>query len=99
MHGSLPEVIMHPAPHPVSLQTQINILATSIVDVVLIQDIVQALIKVLQVEEHDCAPSLHAYLDLVNVSANLDQKINDATIKRCARQTHAHRQTNHIHKD
>ena len=68
------EGIMHPASHSVSLQTQIHILATSIISIILVQNIIQTLIKVLQVEKHDCASGLHTYLDLVNILANLQQR-------------------------
>ena len=69
------EAIVDFTSNPVCLKSQIHILATSIINVVLVQNIIQTLIKVLQVEKNNCTPSLHANLNLVDVAANLFQTI------------------------
>ena len=70
---SLLELIVHSASHAMCLESQVHVLAVSKVDVVLVQDIVQTLIEVLQVEEDNCTSSLHANLDLVDVSMDLSK--------------------------
>ena len=68
---SLLELIIHSASHTMCLESQVHVLAVSMVDVVLVEDIVQTLIEVLQVEEDNCTSSLHANLDLVDVPTDL----------------------------
>ena len=53
------------------LKAQIYISAISIIDVVLVEDIIETFIEVFKVEENNSSPCLHANLNLVNVSANL----------------------------
>ena len=65
------EIVVHPASDSVSLKTQIHILGVSSNNVILVEDIIQALIEVFQVEEDHSASSLHAYLDLVDISTHL----------------------------
>ena len=62
---------MHSAFHSVSLQSKVNISQFSIVHVVLVQHVVQALIQVFQVKQDHGSSSLHANFDLVDVPANL----------------------------
>lgn len=54
------------------LKTKVDILSVSMTDVVLVENIVQALIQVLHVEDDSSTTSLHANLDLVDVVANLE---------------------------
>ena len=68
------EVVMHPALDSVGLQSEVNIPTTPMVDVVLVEHVIQALIQVLQVEQDDCSPCLHADLDLVNVPTHLKKR-------------------------
>ncbi len=53
------------------LKSQVHISAVGMIDVVLVKDIIETLIEVFQVEENNCASSLHADLDLVDVLAYL----------------------------
>ncbi len=62
---------MNPTLDPVCLQSQVHIAYSTIIHVVLVEDIIEALIEVLQIEKDDCPPCLHANLDLINVTANL----------------------------
>ena len=75
MHACVLEVVVHSASHSVCLKSQVHILAVSMVDVILVQDIVQTLIEVLQVEEDNCTTSLHANLDLVDISTDLHSTV------------------------
>ncbi len=68
--GSL-EIIMDSTTDTVSLQTKVNVSVATVVDVVLVQHIVQALVEVFKVEQDHCSSCLHANLDLVDISANL----------------------------
>ena len=43
----------------------------SILIIYLVQQIIQALVEIMEVKKNDHPPCLHAYLDLINVSANL----------------------------
>ena len=72
---------MHSALHSMCLQSEINISDTSMIHVVLVQYIIQALIEVLQVKKDDRPACLHAYFDLVDVSTDLNTKTtnNDQT--------------------
>jgi hypothetical protein len=72
------EVVIHPAPHSVCLKAQVHILAVSMVDIVLVQDIIQTLIEILQVEENNCTSCLHANLDLVDVPTDLQNALFQA---------------------
>ena len=65
---------MHSAFDSMCLQSEINISDTTIVHVVLVQYIIQALIEVLQVKKDDCSACLHTDLYLVDVSTDLIQK-------------------------
>ena len=69
------EVVMHSALDSVGLQSKVDIPTPSMVDVVLVEHVIQALIQVLQVEQDDCSPCLHADLDLVNVPTHLKKKL------------------------
>ena len=62
---------MDSATDTVSLKTKIYVSVASIVDVVLVEHVVQALIQVIQVEQDHCSASLHTNLDLVDVPTNL----------------------------
>ena len=53
------------------LKAQIYISVVSMIDVVLVEDIIETFIEVFKVEENNSSPCLHANLNLVNVSANL----------------------------
>ena len=53
------------------LQTKINIFSISMNNVVLVENIIQALVKVFQVEQNNSSSSFHANLDLVDVSTHL----------------------------
>ena len=68
------EVVMHPALGSVSLQSEVDIPTPSMVDVVLVEHVIQALIQVLQVEQDDCSPYLHADLNLVYVATHLKKR-------------------------
>ena len=68
------EVVMHSALDSVGLQSEVDIPTPSMVDVVLVEHVIQALIQVLQVEQDDCSPCLHTDLDLVNVATYLKKK-------------------------
>jgi hypothetical protein len=70
------EVVIHPASDSVCLKAQVHILAVSMVDIVLVQDIIQTLIEILQVEENNCTSCLHANLDLVNIPTDLCIRCN-----------------------
>ena len=59
-----------------SLQSKIHILVAMALNVVLVEHIIQTLVKVLQVEQNHCSPCLHADLDLVDVTTHL---INEQT--------------------
>jgi hypothetical protein len=65
------EVIVHSALHSVRLKSKVNVSAVSIVHVVLVQHIVQALVEVFKVEQDHCSSSLHTNLDLVDISTHL----------------------------
>ena len=65
------EVIMNPAFDSMCLQSEIDISYTTVVHVVLVQYIIQALIEVLQVKKDDCSACLHTDLYLVDVSTDL----------------------------
>ena len=67
---------MHSTFDSMGLQSKINISDTTIVHVVLVQYIIQALIEVLQVEKDDCPACFHTDLDLVDVSTYLKIKTN-----------------------
>ena len=62
---------MHPALDSMCLQSEIDISYTTVVHVVLVQNIIQALIEVLQVKKDDCSACFHTYLYLVDVSTDL----------------------------
>lgn len=62
---------MHSAFHPVGLKSKVNVSVLSIMHVVLVEHVIQALIKVLKVKQDHCSPSLHANLYLINVSTHL----------------------------
>ncbi len=66
---------MNPALDPVCLQSQVHIAYSTIVHIVLVKDIIETLIEVLQVEKDYRTPSLHANLDLIDVTANLERRI------------------------
>ena len=68
------EVVVHPALDSVGLQSKVDIPTPPMVDVVLVEHIIQALVQVLQVEQDDCSPCLHADLDLVNVPTHLKKR-------------------------
>ena len=65
---------MYSTLHSVGLEPEVNISAVTIVHVVLVEHIIQALIEVLQVEQNHRPSSLHANLYLIDVSANLIYK-------------------------
>ena len=71
-HDSL-EVVVHSA-LDLGLQSEVNIPTPPMVDVVLVEHVIQALIQVLQVEQDDCSPCLHTDLDLVYVAAHLKKR-------------------------
>ena len=68
------EVVVHPAFDSVGLQSEVDISTPPKLDVVLVEHVIQALIQVLQVEQDDRSPCLHADLDLVNVAAHLKKR-------------------------
>ena len=68
------EVVVHPALDSMGLQSEVNIPTPPMVDVVLVEHVIQALIQVLQVEQDDSSPRLHADLDLVNVPTHLKKR-------------------------
>ena len=70
------EIVIHPAAHSVCLESQVHILAVSMVDVILVEDVIQTLVEVFQVKENDSTSSLHANLDLVNVATNLIERMD-----------------------
>ena len=72
-HDSL-KVVVHSALDSVSLQSEVNVPTPPMVDVVLVEHIIQALIQVLQVEQDDCSPCLHTDLDLVYVATHLKKR-------------------------
>ena len=63
---------MHPALDSVCLQSKVHISHSTIVHVVLVEYIIQTLIKVLQIEQDYCTTCLHADFDLVDVTTNLN---------------------------
>ena len=65
------EVWVNPTFDPMGPQTKVHVLLTAEVDVVLIECIVEALIEVLQVEQHHHLASFHADLYSVDISADL----------------------------
>ena len=69
--GDSLKVVMNSALDSVGLQSEVNIPTPPMIDVVLVEHIIQALIQVLQVEQDDCSPCLHADLDLVYVATHL----------------------------
>ena len=68
------KVVVHPALDSVGLQSEVDITTPPMVDVVLVEHIIQALIQVLQVEQDDCSSCLHTDLDLVNVPTHLKKR-------------------------
>ena len=70
------EVVVHPAFGSVGLQSEVDIPTPPMVDVVLVEHVIQALIQVLQVEQDNRSPCLHTNLDLVNVSTHLKKRKN-----------------------
>lgn len=56
-----------------SLKPQIHILAASMINVILVQHIIQTLIEVFKIEQNNSASGLHANLDLIDVTTNLDR--------------------------
>lgn len=62
---------MHSASHTVSLQAKINISVATIIDVILVEHVIQAFVKVFQVEQDYCSSCLHTNFDLVDIPANL----------------------------
>ena len=71
---TLLEVIVHSAFHSVGLKSKIHISVFPTVHVVLVEHVIQALVEVLEVEKDHCSSSLHANLNLVDVSTNLRVK-------------------------
>lgn len=69
-----PEVLVNSAANSMCLQTKIHILAVSKVDIILVEDIIQTLIKVLKVEQNHCSACVHANLNLVDVPTHLKKK-------------------------
>ena len=65
---------MHPAFESVRLQSEVNIPTPPVVDIVLVEHVIQALIQVLQVEQDDCSSCLHTDLNLVNVATHLKKR-------------------------
>ena len=65
------KVIVYSTTDTMGLKTKVYISIATIVDVVLIQHIIKALVKVLQVEQDHCSSSLHTNFNLVDVSTNL----------------------------
>ena len=65
---------MYSTTDTMGLKTKVHISVATIVDVVLVQHVIQAFVQVLQVEQDHCSSSLHANLDLVDVSTNLQIK-------------------------
>ena len=70
------KVFVYSAANSVGLKAQIYISAVTMIDVVLVEDIIETFIEVFKVEENNSSPCLHADLNLVNVSANLHSCIN-----------------------
>ena len=68
------EVVVHPALDSVGLQSEVNIPTPPMVDVVLVEHVIQALVQVLEVEQDDCSPCLHANLDLVYIATHLKKR-------------------------
>ena len=66
---------MHSTFDSMCLQSKINISVPTIVNVVLVQYVIQALIEVLQVEKDDGPACLHTDPDLVDVSTDLKYKL------------------------
>ena len=62
---------MYSTSHTVSLQAKINISVATIIDVVLVEHVIQAFIKVFQVEQDYCSSCLHTNFDLIDVPTNL----------------------------
>ena len=69
-HDSL-KVVVHSALDSVGLQSKVNVPTPPMIDVVLVEHVIQALIQVLQIEQDDCSPYLHADLNLVYVATHL----------------------------
>ena len=56
------------------LKTEVDIHSVGVGNIVLVQNIVQTLVQVFQIEQNDCAASLHADLDLVDVTTHLGRE-------------------------
>ena len=67
------EIFVYSTANPMCLQSKIHILAVIKINVVLVEHIIQTLIKVLQVEKNNSTPSLHANLYLIDVSTHLQK--------------------------
>ena len=65
---------MHSALDSVGLQSKVNVPTPPMVDVVLVEHVIQAVVQVLQVEQDDCSPCLHTNLDLVYVATHLKKR-------------------------
>ena len=65
---------MYSATDTMGLKTKVHVSVATIVDVVLVQHIIKALVQVLQVEQDHRSSSLHTNFDLIDVSANLNNE-------------------------
>ena len=68
------KVVVNSALDSVGLQSEVNIPTPPMVDVVLVEDVIQALVQVFQVEQDDCSPYLHADFNLVYVVKHLKKR-------------------------
>ena len=68
------EIIVNPAFDPVCLQSKVYISYSTIVHVVLVEDIIEALV-VIQVEQNNCTACLHADFNLVCVTTDLHEHV------------------------
>lgn len=71
LHYHQSEVCMDTTFHSVGAKTEINVLLLTEVNIVLVQGIIEAFIKILHVEEDDSTPSLHARFHPVHITADL----------------------------
>ena len=78
------EVVVHPALDSVGLQSKVDIPTPPMIDVVLVEHVIQALIQVLQVEQDDRSPCLHTDLDLVNVATHLKKRKTTLNSSTCS---------------
>ena len=74
------KIFVDSALHTVSLKTKVNISKFSIMQIVLVEHVIQALIQVFEVEKDNCSSCLHTNFDLIDVSAYLQNIVYHNTL-------------------